>query len=149
MSYRGVSPFEELRRIHRELEKTIDELLRRPREILAEALPPEAFREPLVDVYETEDEVVLKAEVPGIKKEDIKIDATEDAVELKAEAAVEEEEKRGSAVIKERVYRRFYRRIPLPSPVDPSKAKASLKDGVLTIRLPKVAPAKRVSIKIE
>ncbi len=103
------------------MRRPFDELLRRPREILAETLSPEAFREPLVDVYETEDEVVLKAEVPGTKKEDVKIDATEDAVELRAEAAVEEEEKRGSAVIRERVYRGSYRRIPLPSPLIPRR----------------------------
>jgi HSP20 family protein len=99
------------------------------------------------DVYETDKDLVVEMQVPGFKKEDIKISYLK--VEGKAEEEKEEKEKnywrkeirRGS----------FVRVIPLPRKVDPKKAKASFKDGVLKISLPKIEEVKEAGeeIKIE
>jgi HSP20 family protein len=100
-------------------------------------------REPFTDIQETDKEVVLTAEIPGVKKGDIKINATEDAIEISAESKSEVEEEKEGYVRKERSFGRFYRRYSLPSTVDPDKTKASYKNGVLEVRMPKTEPKKK------
>jgi HSP20 family protein len=112
--------------------------------------PMTLTREPFTDIQETETEVVLTAEMPGVKKGDIKINATEDAIEISAESKTEVEEEKEGYVRKERSFGQFYRRYSLPSVVDPDKTKASYKDGVLEVRMPKTEPkTKGTSVKIE
>jgi len=91
-------------------------------------------REPLVDVIEEEDEVVVVAELPGVEKEDIDLNATERELVI----SVDTEE------------RKYYKHLELPAEVDPRSAKASYKNGVLEVRLKKVKPERRGErIKIE
>ncbi len=106
-------------------------------------------RSPFCDVQETDKEIIITAELPGVDKEDIKINATEHEVEIEAEVKREEEEKKEGYFRSERQYSKFYRCLALPAEVDPSKAKATYKNGVLELRLPKVKTETKTSIKVE
>jgi HSP20 family protein len=103
---------------------------------------------PPVDIYETDDALVLKAELPGFSKDDINIEMKEHTLVIKGERKREDELKEGSYHRTERVYGAFQRSFLLPTTVDQEKVKASYKDGVLELRLPKVQAAqpKRIAV---
>jgi len=111
--------------------------------------PFEGVRTPFCDVQETDSEVIITAELPGVSKEDIQINATENEVEIKAERRSEQEEKSGSYLRRERTHTSFYRRIALPAEVQAEKAKAKYRDGVLELRLPKKKARQKSQIKVE
>ena len=101
-------------------------------------------RMPIFDMVDKEDRYELKVEVPGIEKEKIKVKATKDLVEISGEQSKEEEseDKRKRYVYNERSYNSFYRSIPIPEEIVPSKVKAKMSNGVLHIELPKKNPTK-------
>lgn len=104
------------------------------------------IRQPLIDLADNGKEYVVKAELPGIDKDDLNIEITEDAIEISGETRSEqkEEDKDKGYIRRERRYAKFYRSLPLPENVLTEKADAILKDGILTVRLPKAAlPAKK------
>jgi HSP20 family protein len=103
------------------------------------------------DVYETDKDLVVEMQVPGFKKEDIKISFQDDYLKVEGKAEEEKEEKEKNYWRKEIRRGSFVRVIPLPKKVDPKKAKASFKDGVLKISLPKIEEIKEAGeeIKIE
>lgn len=143
-------PFEEIRKIKREIDRMISDFLRREAILKPfTALKPKGMREPLIDVYETNGEVVVLAELPGIRKEDIIVNASENSVEIVAEAKREAEEKEVGYFVKEREYRGYRRLINLPVRVDYKGAKASYRNGVLEIRLPKAERKEKARIEIE
>jgi HSP20 family protein len=112
----------------------------------------EGPRVPSIDIEETDGTVVVRAELPGVKKEDLDIEVTPDALILKAETKQEKEEKGKRYYRKERAWGMFQRMIPLPVEVKSNEAKASLKDGLLEITLPKAAAEKKpeaVKVKAE
>lgn len=91
-----------------------------------------------MDVSETEKDYTVKAEIPGCKKEDIKVSIDGNVVSISAETKNEHEEKKnGSLVRSERYYGQQYRSFSLPQEVDDAKAEARYNDGVLELRLPK------------
>jgi HSP20 family protein len=104
---------------------------------------------PSLDVSETKDKVVVKAEVPGIDPKAIDISLSSDILTLKGEKKKEREEKDENYHLIERSYGSFSRSVRLPAEVQEDKVKASYKDGVLTITLPKTEKAKERAIKIE
>jgi HSP20 family protein len=103
---------------------------------------------PPVDIYETDDALVLKAELPGFSKDDINIELKDNTLVIKGERKREEEVKEGGYHRTERVYGAFQRSFMLPTTVDQEKVKAGYKDGVLELRLPKVLAAqpKRIAV---
>jgi HSP20 family protein len=103
------------------------------------------------DVYETDKDLVVEMQVPGFKKEDIKISFQDDYLKVEGKAEEEKEEKEKNYWRKEIRRGSFVRVIPLPKKVDPKKSKASFKDGVLKISLPKIEEIKETGeeIKIE
>ena len=103
------------------------------------------------DVYETDKDIVVEMNVPGYKKEDIKISFQDGYLKVEGKAAEEKEEKEKNYWRKEIRRGSFVRVIPLPKEVDSKKAKATFKDGVLTISLPKIEEEKEAGeeIKIE
>ncbi len=123
-------------------------LLRPSRTLLGESL---ALRVPAVDLYEGKEEVVLKAEVPGLSKEDIKIDLTDSMVTISGEKKKEEEVKEEAYTYSERSYGSFSRSLQLPCAVKADKAKATFKNGILEVKLPKTEDAKKrhVTVKID
>jgi HSP20 family protein len=103
------------------------------------------------DVYETDKDLVVEMQVPGFKKEDIKVSFQDDYLKVEGKAEEEKEEKEKNYWRKEIRRGSFVRVIPLPKKVDPRKAKANFKDGVLKISLPKIEEIKETGeeIKIE
>jgi HSP20 family protein len=104
---------------------------------------------PSLDVSETKDKVVVKAEAPGIDPKEIAISLKSGILTLKGEKKQEREEKDESYHLIERSYGSFSRSVRLPAEVQEDQVKASYKDGILTITLPKTERAKERSIKIE
>jgi HSP20 family protein len=104
---------------------------------------------PIMDIEETTDEIVVKAEIPGMTKEDVKIQITGDILTISGERKREDESKDKTYHRIERSYGQFQRVITLPSEVEPSRAKASYEHGVLTIKLPKSEEVKPKEITIE
>ncbi len=135
--------------IFREFEQRFEDM----REMLRRMLRPfeeEGFlREPVVDIEETDNEIIVRAELPGMEKEDIDIEATEDTLIIAAKHKKEEIKRGKSAVFARRGFIGFYREIPLPTEVIPEKAKATYRNGVLEIILPKARKSRGRRIKID
>jgi HSP20 family protein len=113
------------------------------------AMPAETELTMKIDVTEDDKGFTLKADIPGVKKEDIQVDVDEDRISLRAEAKREKEEKKGEKVVySERSYGMVSRSFSLPAAVDAKGAKAEYKDGVLSLVLPKKSngSAKRITI---
>ncbi len=112
------------------------------------AFPEIDLTMPKVDVIDRDDDVVVRAEVPAVKKEDIEVSISGNTVTIKGESKHEEKEEKGDYYRAEISRGAFSRMVTLPAEVDESKAKAALKDGVLELTLPKVQKAKRRTIKV-
>jgi len=106
-------------------------------------------REPFIDVIENDKEIIATAEMPGLEKQDIKINVTEDMLEISAETKHEEKKEDKGYIYRERRSGSYYRAISLPSPVDPDTSKASYENGVLEIKMPKTEVKKKTPLKIE
>ncbi len=106
-------------------------------------------RAPKVDVVERDNSVVVRAELPGMDKDNLDISLTEDSVTITATTKQESEEEKGDYHRREISQGSFSRMLALPAAVQSDQAKASFKNGVLELTLPKAAPAKRHSIKVE
>jgi HSP20 family protein len=106
---------------------------------------------PRVDIAETEKDVKVSAELPGMDEKDIAVEMDEDALTIRGERREEQEEKGKRWYRRELSYGSFHRRIPLPASVEGAKATAKFKKGVLTVTVPKreAEHEKRKSIKIE
>lgn len=144
-------PFSDLTRMEREAERMFGDFFRRP---ILGLTWPEPFRdigirEPAIEVYEEKDDVVIKAEVPGMKKEDLDINISGSLLTIKGEKKQEEEVKKKGYYYSERSYGSFLRTVDLPKEVQVDKARAAFKDGVLEVRLPKTEEAKRKEVKIK
>ncbi len=103
------------------------------------------YREPVTDVWETDDEVVAVVELPGVNKEDIDLRITSRSLEVKAE---KKEETRGEGM-EERSYKGYYITLPLPAEVNPDEVKATYKNGVLEVKIKKAQKEEKKKVKIE
>ena len=146
---RALSPFEEMDRM-------FDQYFRRgwmrPWRFEWPSFPEVSLPEikvPKVDVIDRENEVVVKAEVPGVEKKDLEISVGEDTVTIKGSTHREEKEEKGDFYRCEISRGAFSRTVALPTTVDGSKAKAGFKDGMLELTLPKVETAKRHAVKVD
>jgi HSP20 family protein len=107
-------------------------------------------KQPLLDIKDTGKEIIIEAEMPGIPKENIEINVTENSIEISGKIKSEEEEEKEGYYRQERSYSTCYRQIPLPADVIPSKVDATLEDGILHIILPKKKPtAKKKGHKVK
>ncbi len=104
---------------------------------------------PNIELYDRKNELVLRAELPGVDKKDIDLTITENNLTIKGEVKRKEEIKEEDYYVSEIRYGSFSRTIPLPIEIDSEKAKATFKDGVLEIVLPKKEEAKPKEIKVE
>jgi HSP20 family protein len=104
---------------------------------------------PLVDITEDDKEYLVKAEIPEIKKEDIKINVHDDVLTLSGERKYEKEEKGKKYHRVERAYGSFLRSFTLPEDADGSKISAEYKDGMLKLHLPKSEQAKKKAIEVK
>jgi HSP20 family protein len=110
-----------------------------------------AFRNgaPKIDIIDREGEVVLRAELPGVAKEDLDVTVTDDRVTLKAHSSFEEKEEKGDYYRREMSYGEYQRTVALPHAVDGEKARATFNDGVLELTLPKVEKTSRKKVTVE
>jgi len=134
-------PFEELERIRRDFDRLMEEFI-------AKEEPAERVFAPALDVYETDGEVVVKAELPGVKKEDVEVLVRDNNLIIRGEKKEEKEEKTETYHRVERVYGKFERVVALPAEVKLEGVKAEFKDGVLEIRLPKEKTSREAKIGI-
>lgn len=104
---------------------------------------------PAIDLYQDNDNVVVKAALPGLKAEDVEISVTADVLNLRGEYKQESEQKDATYHIREQRYGSFERAIRLPVEVQTGKAKADFEDGILTITLPKAEAVKPKMINIK
>ncbi|HUK56877.1 MAG TPA: Hsp20/alpha crystallin family protein [Nitrospiria bacterium] len=143
-------PFSELSRMEREAERLFGDFFRRP---LWGMSWPDRFREiglrePAIEIFEEKDDIVVKAEIPGMKKEDLDVNISDSLLTIKGEKKQEEEVRKKGYYYSERSYGSFMRTIDLPKEVKTDKAYANFKDGVLEVRLPKTEEAKKKEVKI-
>lgn len=108
---------------------------------------------PSIDISETDKEIIISAELPGMEDKDIDVSLSKDTLTIKGEKKEEKEEKAKNYYRMERSYGSFCRTIPLPAEIDADKVEAEFKKGVLTIKLPKTPEAiketKKIQIKSE
>ena len=140
-------PFGNLVDIQGEVNRLFDNFLGRP----APAGAPSARAWlPAVDMHETKDDLVLKVELPGVREKDVTVSITGDLLSIRGERRWSEEDNRDQKLLHvERVYGQFERLIQLPLAVQADKVKASYRDGVLEVRLPKAEELKPREIKID
>lgn len=108
----------------------------------------EAFS-PLTDVMEEDDKVVVTTDLPGVDKENVELDLRDNVLVISAGKGKEEEAEKEGYLRKERSFMRYYREISLPDGVTEEGASAQLKNGVLTVTLPKTKPVAGKKIQIE
>lgn len=144
---RGWDPFKELEDMERRLSTWFGRPLAR-REGEKEALTVAEWA-PLVDIIENEKEYLIKAELPEMKKEEIKISVQDEVLCISGERKSEKEEKGKTFHRIERSYGSFTRSFSLPEDADGSKVNAEYKDGVLSVHLPKSEKAKPKAIEVK
>ncbi len=150
---KAVTPFHEMERRFQEIEKRFEDYVRRPFSLMPSWLPRLRMPEieelsPSVDVLTEGDDVLVKAELPGMKKEDIDVSLTKDSITISGEKKKEEKVEKKNYHSIERSYGSFKRSFTLPSEVETEKASAKFKDGVLEIRIPKTEEAKKKEKKV-
>lgn len=110
----------------------------------------EGFRLPLCDMADKGNRYELHLEIPGIDKDKLNVKATSNSVEVSAEKSERAEEKRKDYIYSERSRSSFYRMIPVPEEIVPSKVNAKVNNGILTVDLPKKNPSKaKQTTKVE
>jgi HSP20 family protein len=138
-------PLRDLVSMQEEMNRLFDDFFGRP---LVRAEGTEGVWSPSVDVSEDKDNVIVRAEMPGMKKEEVKISIQDNVLTLKGEKKQEKEEKDANYHRIERSYGSFSRSFTLPTAVKADKVKASYKDGMLNITLPKTEEAKPKEIPV-
>jgi HSP20 family protein len=145
----ATSPFSIFDDLHQELSRFWGQtwpLL--PRSMVRLTQTPEGWA-PRIDAYEKNGDLVIEADLPGVKKEDIKLTLEEGDIIIEGERRAESEVKEKDYYRVERAYGSFYRRMPLPFDVPPDKVKADYADGVLKVRIPRPAQAEPAAKKID
>ena len=138
-------PFGEMVHLRQAMDRLFDESFTRPWRLLGsdgETFVP-------LDVYETDDELVVKASLPGVKPEDVDVSITGDTLTIKGEFKSDEETKKPSYYRQERRYGSFHRALTLPTQVESARAEAVFEHGVLTLTMPKAEAVKPKTIKVK
>jgi HSP20 family protein len=143
---RHLSPFEEMERL-------FSDFWRRPLSLMTPGLWHGKAGEfetivPTVDIYEESNEVVLKADMPGMERKDIDISITGRVLTISGQRKKEEKVEKGNYFRYERSHGSFFRSFELPSEIGPEKVKAHLENGILEVRLPKSEEVKGRSKKV-
>jgi HSP20 family protein len=139
-------PFRDLISLREAMDRLFEESFIRPR---AGWLAPLGAEGLAVDMYETDQDVVIKSSVPGVKADDIDITITGDTLTIKGETKTEEKVEKANYIRQERRYGAFSRSVTLPTSIVAEKAKAEFENGVLTLTLPKAEEVKPKAIKVK
>lgn len=149
-SARSLSPFEEMERMFESYfpRGWMHPFFNWERPSWGELAAPFEGKMPRVDIVDHDEEIVVKAELPGVDKKDLDVSVTENTVTIKGSTSQEEKEEKGDYYRSEISRGTYSRTLSLPSDVAADKAKATFKDGVLELTLPKMKKAKRHTIKV-
>jgi HSP20 family protein len=152
-STKALSPFKEMEKRFEEMERRFDDFFRRPFSLLPSWMPRMKMPEieevsPSMDIFTEGDDVIVKGELPGMKKEDINVSLTKDTISISGEKKKEEKVEKKDYYSFERSYGSFKRSFSLPTEVQTEKASAKFKNGVLEIRIPKTEEAKKKEKKV-
>jgi HSP20 family protein len=139
-------PWSDLMSLREAMDRLFEESVVRPR---AGWLAPIGSESLAVDMYETDEEVVVKTAVPGVKSEDINVSITGDVLTIKGETKAEEKVEKANYIRQERRYGVFSRSLSLPSTVVADKATAEFENGVLILTLPKAEEVKPKTIQVK
>ena len=142
-----LTPFTDLETLQREMNRLFDFSLSRPGYDDTSLLGGQWA--PLVDIYDSKDNLVVKADLPGLSKDDIQVAIQENILTISGEKKQELNVSENEYLRTERFYGSFHRAITLPTEVDRTKVQANFKDGVLELILPKKEEAKPQQIKID
>jgi HSP20 family protein len=141
------SPFYEMDKLHKEINRLFD--FGYPGHSGSDVSLLDGVWAPAVDVVEKKDSIVVKADLPGLTKEDISVSIENNILTISGEKKLEQEHKDGDVVRSERYYGSFNRAFTLPSTVDPNKVNAKFESGVLELTLTKKEEAKPRQIRID
>ncbi|MBU1171252.1 MAG: Hsp20/alpha crystallin family protein [Proteobacteria bacterium] len=140
------NPLREVPVLQNRINRLFDDFF--PERSLGEFMGQSGTWNPVVDIFDTENATVIKADLPGLKKEDITINVEGNTLSLSGERSQDEEVKKEKVYRRERIYGMFKREFTMPSTVDHEKIKAEFKDGVLRIEIPKPEEKKPKSIAV-
>ncbi len=136
-------PMREIMTLREAMDRLFDDAFTRPLSLSAVSAMP------AIDLYQTNDEVIVKAALPGLKADEVQISVTGDVLTLRGEFKQEEEKKEATWHIRERRFGSFERSVMLPTDVQTDKARADFENGVLTVTLPKAEAVKPRTISIK
>lgn len=137
-------PFDEMMSLRESMDRLFEDFFsRRPR-----TAGPLVWQ-PAVEVFETDNEVVVKAELPGIDPKNVSVTVTSEGLSIKGEARAEHEEKGRNYYRRELRYGAFQRTIPLPNEVKSEETKASFRHGILEVKIPKAERVRPKTVKVE
>lgn len=136
-------PAREMMSLREAMDRLFDDAFTRPLSLR------DGWSVPAIDMYQTDDEIVVKAALPGIKADEVQINVTGDVLTLKGEVKQNEEKKERAWHIREQRYGSFERSVALPTEVVADKAKAEFENGILTITLPKADEVKPRTITVK
>jgi len=136
-------PFRDLVTLREAMDQLFEESVVRPRQAAG------ASRALAVDMYETDEAVVVQTAMPGANPEDIDISITGDSLTIKGEFRTDEETEEADCICRERAHGAFSRSLTIPVSVEANEAEAEFEDGILTLTLPKAEALKPKAIKVK
>jgi HSP20 family protein len=147
----AATPFTFMRRFSEEMDHLLEDFGGRGwlTPMLDKAQLPQGPWSPQVEIIQRDDELVLRADLPGLSKDDVNVEIANDGITIEGERRNEHEEKGEGYFRSERSYGKFYRRIPLPEGVEAEDANASFKNGVLEITMPVAKREERKPRRLE
>ena len=137
-------PVREMMTLREAMDRLFDDAFTRPLN-----LRDGGWSSPAIDMYQTDDEVVVKAALPGFKADEVQINVTGDILTLKGEMKHEEDKQEKAWHIREQRWSTFERSITLPTDVKADKASADFENGILTVMLPKAEEVKPKTISVK
>ncbi|PIG94222.1 Hsp20/alpha crystallin family protein [Gloeocapsopsis sp. IPPAS B-1203] len=134
-------PFQEIETLRRQMDQVFEELAGNNQQ-------PETFWKPAVELKDTEDSLILRAEIPGVEGKDLDVQVTREAVAIRGEYRREQQAQERGLFRSEFRYGKFQRVVGLPVAVQNDQVQADFKNGILTLTLPKVTEARRKVVKV-
>lgn len=142
-------PYRDLISLREAMSRIFEESFVQPRTGWLAPFGPVGERTLAVNMYETDDAIVVRSAIPGLKPDDLDISVTGDTLTIKGESKVEEEVKEEHYIRRERRYGSFCRALTIPVPIVADKAEADFENGILTLTLPKAEEVKPKAIKVK
>ncbi|MES1023073.1 Hsp20/alpha crystallin family protein [Gloeocapsa sp. BRSZ] len=134
-------PFQEIETLRRQMDQVFDELAGSNQQL-------ETFWKPAVELKDTEDNLILRAEIPGVEGKDLDVQVTREAVAIRGEYRREKQAQERGLFRSEFRYGKFQRVVGLPVAIQNDQVQAEFKNGILTLTLPKVTEARRKVVKV-